>query len=212
MLWYELINDMKAELVPVREGIRIEILTIVYMILEAGLALWAAIEARSALLAAFGLDSLIELFSAGIVLWRLQIEARGGNSKQVEKAEKRAAWGTVVALSFLCLYVLVTSIVGLATHSPGEDSWLGIGVSLAAVLFMPFLAFRKRALALRLHSLSLADDAAELITCAYMAGTVLLGLVFNALFHWWWVEYIAALGFLVWLGKETWEAFEEVMD
>lgn len=203
---------MQAETLAVREAIRIETVTVVYMILEAGLALWAGIAAHSALLAAFGLDSVIELFSGAIVLWRLQVEAKGSDPGQVEKAEKRAAWGTIIALSLLCAYVLVTAVSGLLSHSPGENSWLGIAVSLFAVLFMPYLALRKRVLARRLHSLSLADDAAESITCAYMAATVLLGLVFNALFQWWWIEDIAALGFLVWLVKETWEAFEEIRE
>ena len=43
-----------------------------------------------------------------------------------------------------------------------------------------------------------------------MAGTVLLGLALFALFGWWWVDKAAALVFLVWLGRETWEAWEEV--
>lgn len=42
-----------------------------------------------------------------------------------------------------------------------------------------------------------------------MAGTVLLGLGLNLLFGWWWVEDVAALMFLLWLVRETWEAFEE---
>jgi divalent metal cation (Fe/Co/Zn/Cd) transporter len=42
-----------------------------------------------------------------------------------------------------------------------------------------------------------------------MAGTVLLGLLLNAVFRWWWVEDAAALVFLVWLGRETGEALRE---
>ena len=52
-------------------------------------------------------------------------------------------------------------------------------------------------------------DAVNSITCAYMAGTVLLGLLLQSLFGWWWVQDVAALLFLVWLARETWEAFEE---
>lgn len=39
--------------------------------------------------------------------------------------------------------------------------------------------------------------------------TVLVGLVLNVLFHWWWAEDLAALVFLVWLARERWEAFKE---
>jgi divalent metal cation (Fe/Co/Zn/Cd) transporter len=45
-----------------------------------------------------------------------------------------------------------------------------------------------------------------------MAGIVLLGLVLHTLFGFWWAEYIAALGFLVWLIKETLEVFEEALE
>ena len=74
---------------------------------------------------------------------------------------------------------------------------------------MPWLAVVKRRIAGHIQSEALAGDAVSSITCAYMAGTVLVGLVFNALFGWWWVENVAALLFLVWLLRETWEAFEE---
>jgi len=74
---------------------------------------------------------------------------------------------------------------------------------------MPYLAVNKRRIAKRIHSDALAGDAANSITCAYMAGTVLVGLTLNSLFGWWWVENVAALLFLVWLVRETWETFED---
>ncbi|HEY3344927.1 MAG TPA: cation transporter [Anaerolineaceae bacterium] len=193
----------------VRQGIRLEIVTIVYMTFEALFSLGAAVLAHSALLAAFGVDSLIELLSGGILLWRLRAEAAGGDLEEVGRAEHRAAWGTVLVLGLLCIYILVTSIFGLVTRAEAETSPLGIGVSLAAVVFMPYLAHRKSHLARDLHSLALADDATASITCAYMAGAVLIGLVLNGLVHWWWAEDVAALVFLFWLARETWEAYQE---
>ncbi len=86
---------------------------------------------------------------------------------------------------------------------------MGIAVSAAAVLIMPYLAVNKRRIARRIHSDALAGDAANSITCAYMAGTVLVGLGLNSLFGWWWAENVAALLFLVWLVRETIEAFED---
>jgi divalent metal cation (Fe/Co/Zn/Cd) transporter len=117
--------------------------------------------------------------------------------------------GAVIILGFLCLYILFTSIYGLVIHAQSESSLVGIGVSLAAVVFMPFLANRKRGIARELESLALADDAVASITCVYLAGTVLIGLALNTLFHWWWVEDVAALVILFWLGRETLEAFEK---
>ncbi|HVN53831.1 MAG TPA: cation transporter [Anaerolineaceae bacterium] len=194
----------------VQKGIRIEIFTIVYMACEAILSIVAAVMAHSILLAAFGIDSVLELISGGILLWRLQVEARGTETDvgRVERAEQRAARGTALVLFLLCLYVLVSALYGLSNHSQAESSPLGIGVSLAAVIVMPILAVQKRRIAKNLNSEAMEEDAVASITCAYMAGTVLVGLLLNALFGWWWVEDVAALVFLFWLGREAWEAFE----
>ncbi len=193
-----------------RQGVQVEIITLIYMTLEAVLSIGAGVIARSPLLTAFGVDSLIELLSGAILLWRLRVEAGGGDRQAVEKAEKNAARATVVVLGLLCVYILISAIYGLATRSHPESSPLGIGVSLAAVLFMPFLAARKRKIARALSSRALEDDALASITCAYMAATVLVGLSLNAFLNWWWAEDAAALVFVIWLARETWEAFEEI--
>jgi len=145
-----------------------------------------------------------------MLLWRLGVESRGGDVERVERAEKRSERVVAVTLALLCVYVLVSALYGLIAHTTPENSPLGMAVSAAAVLGMPYLALIKRRIAGRIHSEALAGDAVESITCAYMAGTVLLGLALFALFGWWWVDKVAALVFLVWLGRETWEAWEEV--
>jgi divalent metal cation (Fe/Co/Zn/Cd) transporter len=193
----------------VQSGIRIEVLTIAWMVVEMAVSVGAGIASRSVLLVAFGLDSLIELASGGILLWRLRVESRGGKLEEVEKAEKRAARGVAVALAMLCIYVLVSAVIALVARSKPTSSPVGIGIALAALLLMPALAIGKRRISKRIGSEALAVDAVNSITCAYMAGTVLLGLALNTFLGWWWAEPVAALIFLVWLGKETWEAFEE---
>jgi divalent metal cation (Fe/Co/Zn/Cd) transporter len=182
------------------------------MVIEAAVSLGAGIVAGSILLTAFGIDSVIELISGSILLWRLSTEANGGDAERVERAEQKAAWVVAITLGLLCLYVLVSAIYGLATQSKPESSPVGIGISLAAVLVMPYLAFSKRRIARRIGSDALRGDAAESLTCGYMAGTVLVGLLLNAVFHWWWAEDLAALGFLFWLLGETREALEEARE
>jgi len=179
------------------------------MTIEMAVSIGAGITAGSILLIAFGIDSLIELISGGILLWRLRVESRGGDMVQVERAEHRAARVVAFALGLLCVYVLISAVYGLLVRSKPESSILGIGVSAAAVLIMPYLAVTKRRISGRIKSEALAVDAINSITCAYMAGVVLLGLALNALWGWWWVESVAALLFLIWLLRETWEAFEE---
>ncbi len=193
----------------IRSGIRIEVITIIWMVMEMALSIAAGIAAHSLLLTAFGMDSLIELISGGILLWRLRVESRGGDLQSIEQAEHRAAWVVAISLGLLSAYVLLSSLYGLIGRSKPESSIIGIGVSAAAILIMPFLAITKRRIAKQIKSEALAGDAINSITCAYMAGTVLVGLGLNILFGWWWIEYVAALLFLFWLVRETREAFEE---
>ena len=195
-----------------QKGVLLEIFTVLWMVIEAILAIYAGIVAKSALLAAFGIDSVIELISGGVLLWRLLIEIKHGNGEKVEKAEHLAAWVVAATLALLCLYVLFTSVYGLITHSHPESSLLGIAVSAAAIIIMPLLAYGKKNVAKRVRSDALKGDIANTITCAYMAGTVLVGLLLNAVFHWWWAENVAALVFLFWLFRETKEAIGEVRE
>ena len=190
----------------VRAGVRIEVVTVVWMLAEAAVALAAGMLAGSVLLTAFGVDSIIELVAGGVLLWRLVTEARGGSLERVERAERRAAWVTATALILLCIYVVVTAGLGLASRTHPAESLSGIGVSAAAIVVMPLLAVRKRRLAKRLGSSALRGDATCSATCAYLAGTVLLGLFLQATLGWWWADSVAALALLFWLGREAQEA------
>lgn len=196
----------------VKMGVRIEVITILWMVVEMTVSIGAGIAAHSVLLTAFGVDSLIELVSGGILLWRLSTENRGGDLGTVRQAESRAAWVVAASLSLLCAYVLISSVYLLFIHAKPESSLVGIGISAAALLIMPWLAVSKRRISKRIDSAALAGDSANSLTCAYMAATVLVGLVLNALFGLWWIEYAAALVFLAWLVRETREVFIEARE
>ncbi len=142
-----------------------------------------------------------------MLIWRLGIEARGGDPESVERLERHSTRISAVLLALLCLYVLGTSIYGLLAGAQPETSWAGILITGGAILAMPLLAQRKRSINARLGSASLRADIAESLTCGYMAGTVLAGLLLNAALGWWWAEYIAAVVLLYWLASETREAF-----
>ena len=146
--------------------------------------------------------------SGGALLWRLVTEAKGGSLERVEWAEHRAAWVTGIALVLLCGYIVATAALSLLTHTHAEFSFIGITLALVAVVGMPVLAWRKRTIAAPLSSPALRGDAACSITCAYMAGTLLVGLTLNALFGWWWADSLAAVSLLYWLVPEAREAIE----
>lgn len=191
-----------------RAGIQLELATVAWMSVEAALAIMAGIAAGSVLLTAFGADSLIELLSGATLLWRLRTEASGGDIQRVEAAERRAERISAVLLVLLCACVLATSIAGLAVRLEPQKSFLGIAVAAVAVVVMPLLAWRKRRVNQALRSPALRADVAETVTCAYLAGTTLLGVVINAVTGLWWVEYLAAFVIVFWLVREAREAVE----
>lgn len=181
----------------VRIGVRVEVFTVLWMVVEAAVSIGAGVLARSALLTAFGIDSVIELVSGSILLWRLSVEARGEGTERVERAERRATWVVAVSLALLCVYVLMTAAYGLITQARPDSSLAGIIISIAALIVMPGLGITKRRIAERLDSAALRGDAASSFTCGYMAGAVLLGVGLHALF---------------WLVGETREALEEARE
>ncbi len=201
-----MLTPSAARAADLRAGVRVEQVTICYMIVEAVVAIGAGIAARSVLLTAFGLDSIIELVTGGVLLWRLLTEARGGELARVERAENRAAWVAGVGLMLLCVYVVVTAALSLILRDKPDGSFVGLGLSVVALALMPLLAWRKRAIAARIGSAALRGDAACSITCAYMAGALLVGLALNTAFGIWWADPVAALVLLYWLQKEAREA------
>ena len=197
-----------ARAVAVRRGLRLEAITVGWMAIEAALALGAGIAARSVLLTAFGADSVVELLSGWVLLWRLRAESGAGGAGSVAAVERRATRVSAVLLVLLCVYVGLTSVAGLALRVEPERSWIGVAVSGAAVLLMPWLAVRKRSANRVIQSPALRADIAESVTCAYLAAVTLVGTGLDALTGWWWVEYVAAVALLRWLIPEAREAID----
>ena len=190
-----------------RLGIGIEVITIVWMVVEASVALSVGFLSRSVSLEGFGIDSIIELIAGGILLWRLLVESRGGSAERVEIAERRASWVTALGLFALAVYIVADSAWTFFTQTHPEATWWGVGLALAAALIMPFLWQAKLRIAKRIDSRALKADAACSVTCAYMSLTLLIGLLLNHFLGWWWADPLAALAlvyFIVHEGREAW--------
>jgi divalent metal cation (Fe/Co/Zn/Cd) transporter len=193
----------------VRLGIWIEVVTIAWMTFEASIAIIVGYMTRSVSLQGFGIDSVIELVAGGILLWRLLVEQRGGTTDAIEQAERRAAWVTALSLFALSIYIVGDSTFALIIQSRPEASWWGIGLAIAAAIFMPVLWQGKLRVARRIGSAALKADAACSATCAYMSFTLLAGLLLNRLFGWWWADPLAALVLVYFIVREGREALHE---
>jgi Cation efflux family len=176
-------------------------ITLMWMLVECGLSLYAAAAARSPAMLAFGSDSFVELLSAGVVLLQFV--------PQVSISERNAARAAGALLFALALIVSIMAIGSLALRLRPETSRLGIGITLAALIVMPILAKLKRREARRSNNPALAADAVQSATCAYLAVTALAGLAINALFHIAWCDSLAALVAVPVLLKEGRAAWHE---
>jgi divalent metal cation (Fe/Co/Zn/Cd) transporter len=186
----------------VRRARALSVLTLVWMTVEAGIALIAALIAGSVALLGFGLDSLIELASAATMLW-LYTHARSSSAR----AERRAQQLVTAGLVALAAYVTCDAIHALAVAASPHTSWLGVSVSLAAFIFMPLLARAKSRVAAALGSAATAGDAAQSRLCAISAAAVLISLLANRLIGWGWLDPIIGLGIAglaVYEARQSW--------
>lgn len=167
-----------------QRGRRLEYLTIGWNSVEAVAALVAGLLAGSIALVGFGFDSLIEVSSAAILLWRLFAG---------EHRENLAL--KLVGLCFLALsaYVAFDAIKSLVWHETPHASYLGIAIAALSLIVMPLLAQAKRRVATRLNSRALAADSRQTDICAYLSAILLAGLGLNAIFGWWWADPVAGL-------------------
>jgi divalent metal cation (Fe/Co/Zn/Cd) transporter len=186
-----------------RRALLLEYATISWNVLEAVIAVWAGLAANSIALIGFGLDSLIEVFAAGVVVW----EFRGVAEERTARALR------LIAISFFVLaaYVVVEAGRDLVVGSEAGESLPGVILAAVSLLFMPLLAFAKRRTGSAMNSATLLADATETLLCSYLSAILLVGLVLNATVGWWWADPLAAVG-IAYLalreGVEAWRGGE----
>jgi len=196
----------------VRLALLLTYITLGWMTIEGAASLLLGWASKSLLLEAFGFDSIIELFSASVLLWRLRIEASGhADEARVEAVEHRASRLVGYTLYFLVAYVVFNSAYGIFiahrvtdTH---ESAW-GILIGLVAKIGMPILAGYKLKVATRLNSRALRADAIEAIVCGYLSIVLMVGLAATRILGWWWLDSVAALALIPFLIKEARAAIE----
>jgi len=194
----------------IRRAFRLEYATVAWMMVEAAVAIWAGMQAASVSLLAFGIDSLIELASAGVLIWRLTVELRHGQAF-AEGAERRASRMAGGLLFALAAYVVTAAGWKLWTQTGETFSWPGLVITMLAIPVMSVLARQKIAAAEALGSGAMRADAMEGVTCGWLSVVVVVGLIAQGLTDAWWVDSVTSLGivwFLVKEGREAWSGEE----
>ena len=190
----------------IREAFRLEWWTIGWMAIEAIVATAAGVASGSLVLVAFGLDSVVELISASVLMWRLSVELRDGHafSENAERIASRIGGTLLIALA---AYVVIVAGWNLWTRHTEEFSLPGFIVTLLAIPIMRYLAHRKIELARHLGSRALRADAMESVTCGWLSVVAVVSLGAQAVSGIWWIDGVGSLA-IVWLlvkeGHEAW--------
>lgn len=175
---------------PVRRAKLLEIATIVWNVLEVFVTIGLGIAAGSLALIAFGLDSIAEVLASSAVLWHLR-----GNA---DPARSRRALRLVAAAFFVLAGVLlVGGVRHLVVEQRPDDSPAGIAYLAVTACVMLSLAFAKRRLSATVESHPLVHETRVTFLDGILATSVLLALVANSAFGWWWADPIAAIGVAV---------------
>jgi divalent metal cation (Fe/Co/Zn/Cd) transporter len=181
-------------------------LTIGYNVLEAIVSIAAGLVAGSVALVGFGIDSTIEVASAGAAQVRLRADMDLAKRETAERRTHR-----IIGVSFLLLaaYVLVEASHSLWLREQPDASPVGIIVLAASTIVMPVLGAAKRKVAFGLTSGALVSEAFQTSLCAYLSVIALAGVALNAAFGWWWADPVAAIAMVPIIAKEGMEGVSE---
>lgn len=169
----------------VRRGLLLEYLTLGWNVVGSVIVLIAAIIAHSVALAGFGLDSLIEISASLIVVWELT-----GTGKEREQRALR-----LIGIGFFCLaiYILGQSAYTLISRSRPDSSPGGIIWLTATLIAMLLLSRGKKVTGEKIQNPVLMTEAHVTLIDALLAAAVLVGLLLNTAFGWWWADPLAGL-------------------
>lgn len=176
----------------------------VWNALEAGLAVYAGIAARSVSMVGFGADSFIEVISGGAVLWRMSITHE---DPRRERRERIALRVVAVCLMAVAGYIALESSLDLMHKQKPETSKLGIVLTSLSIVVMPLLSKYKKKVGENLRSPAMSADARQTQFSLYLSIIVLAGLAANAWLGWWWADPVAALLMVPLIAKEGWDNF-----
>ena len=192
-------------------GLRKKALVLVWIgeiwnVFEATIAIWAALIAGSVALWAFGLDSLIELFAGGVMIWHFWKE-RENKESDTEKTALKLIGITFFLLAAFIVFQSIATLLGY--FAPPKESIVGILITISSAILMTFLFFYKSRIAKQIGSRALRAEAYQSLICDLQDLVVLVGLGLNSLLGWWWADPVMALALVPFLIKEGLESFEE---
>ena len=190
-------NQVEHDLL--RKGFILEYITLGWNVVGVFVLAWSAVIARSVALGGFGLDSLIEIGASTVVIWELS-----GSS---EERQRRALRLIGIAFVSLALYLLVQSTFILVIGHHARHSPLGIAWTSLTALVMFALAWGKARTGAALGNPVLQTEGRVTLIDGILATAVVLGLLLNTVFGWWWADPAASYVLVYYALREARDAF-----
>jgi len=186
----------------------LEYFTVAYNIIEAALSIFFGSLARSIALVGFGLDSVVESLSGGVLIWRLHKHGKISKEEE-ERVEQKAQKFVGITFFILGAYVLFQSVKKLVLKDMSDPSLPGIIIAIVSLIVMPVLSFQKLKTGKAIQSATLIADSKETLACAFLSLALLIGLGLNYLFSFWQADALVGLIIVFYLFKEGHEVWKE---
>lgn len=196
--------DDKSRSYWVRRAISLAWISVAYNLLEGGLSVAFGWSERSVSLFGFGVDSLVEVGTALLVLWRLQAEAHHHHEDPaMVKRERKGVMTAGILFLVLAGGMAVSSIAQLRSGSHPATTLPGVLIATVSLAVMGVLWVAKRKTLEALGSQTIASDVACTEACMQLSGLLLTGsIVFRVWPSLWWADSVAALFICALIARE----------
>lgn len=216
-----------------KSAIAISIASLFYNIAEGVVSVFFGAESSSHSLIFFGIQSVIEVLSASLVVWRftngLKAGEEGDDGSEVRmskdlrfacfplchlrlpthnRTERIATLAIGILLAMLALAAVGTSIASLIAHDHPSPSNASLIIAASAAFIMFLFWVPKRYLAKALNSSTMNGEALCTLSCIQFSSALLIGsLVYRVWRGGWWVDSATAIVIAMLFG---WEGFKMI--
>lgn len=135
----------------------------------------------------------------------MSVDADIAKRERNERASLRIVGACFLALA---LYVACDAVLDLRRKTVPERSIPGIALAVVSLIVMPMLSRARKSVGGALRSAVMKADARQTDFCVYLSEILLVGLMLNATFGWWWADPVAALVMVPLIVKEGLEGIK----
>lgn len=168
-------------------------ISIIYNGIEGGVSIGFGIDSDSRALIAFGVQSIVEVLSAVLVIYRFRFEFRQNSTPNIG-LERRATLGIGILFVILSFGTWVASILSLSFKDKPDSSAPSLIVAGCSLFCMILIWLPKPWIAQELDSSVMRGEAACSLACIYLTVVLLIGsLIYRLWEDGWWVDSAIAI-------------------